>query len=846
VGNDSLYGGIGNDLYIVDAAGDVVVDGGGTDSVQSTVDYTLSDASGVEWLSLSGVATLGGGNSLDNTVVGGAGSESLFGGIGNDSVFGGEGNNTFNGGVGSDTLVGESGNDYYIVDSGVDVVVDGGGTDSVQASANYTLTDASGVEWLMLSGSATLGGGNSLDNTIVGGVGSDSLFGGDGNDSVFGGNGNNMLNGGVGNDTLLGGSGNDLYIVDAVGDVVVDGGGTNSVQSSVDYTLSDASGMEWLILSGSATLGGGNSLDNTIVGGAGSDSLFGGDGNDSVFGGTGNNTLNGGVGNDILVGGSGNDYYVIDSFNDVITEALDGGTDSIEASITGYTLNGNAEVLILGGTVAEGRGNSLNNTLIGNSVTNTLYGGEGDDYYIIDSQYDVIIESLNGGNDTVYINFNGYIPHANVENIICGDGVDINVGNSSNNFLIGNSTDNTLDGGVGVDTLWGGSGNDYYIVDNTDDVIVESSGGTSGIDSVQVNVLYYSLSANMEVLTMGNKGVTGGGNSLANTLIGNSTYNFLFGGDGDDYLMGGGGPDTFNGGMGIDTMVGGSGNDRFIVDNLGDSLVGGGGADAIVVEINTSVYTLPSNFDILILGDSYTAGIVYGNSGNNTITGNSLANTLNGNGGVDSLAGELGDDYYLLDSISDMVVEDLGEGTDTIEFLIAGSSYTLGNNFERLILGAGAVNGVGNSLRNTLTGNSGDNSLSAAAGNDSLFGGDGNDVLLGCLAASSGGRAEIDTLTGEGGSDIFILGTTAGYFYDDGNAGNLGVVDYAYITDFVSGVDKLQLRGTSANYRLGTHPVFGLTEHQGLYRELGATDELIAIIQGSPISALDSTTVNWV
>ena len=149
-------------------------------------------------------------------------------------------------------------------------------------------------------------------------------------------------------------------------------------------------------------------------------------------------------------------------------------------------------------------------------------------------------------------------------------------------------------------------------------------------------------------------------------------------------------------------------------------------------------------------------------------------------------------------------------------------------------------------MGNILTGNTDNNSLSGAAGNDSLFGDLGNDTLLGCLAVSPRGRAEIDTLTGGGGSDIFILGTSVGYFYDDGNASSLGVLDYAYITDLVSGVDKLQLRGTSANYRLGTHTVSGLTAHQGLYRELGVTDELIAIIQGSPLNALDNTTVNWV
>ena len=193
-----------------------------------------------------------------------------------------------------------------------------------------------------------------------------------------------------------------------------------------------------------------------------------------------------------------------------------------------------------------------------------------------------------------------------------------------------------------------------------------------------------------------------------------------------------------------------------------------------------------------------------------------------------------------------MVLELASEGTDTVEFSSI-SDYTLGNNVERLVLGAlVAVNGTGNSLANILTGNAESNSLSGAAGNDSLSGGDGNDTLLGALATSSGGYAEIDTLTGGNGNDIFVLGTAAGYLYNDAKSNSAGITDYAYITDYTSGSDKLQLLGSAADYYLGVHSVSELTSHQGLFRELGTTDELIAILQNSPIATLDNSTVNWV
>jgi Ca2+-binding RTX toxin-like protein len=228
-----------------------------------------------------------------------------------------------------------------------------------------------------------------------------------------------------------------------------------------------------------------------------------------------------------------------------------------------------------------------------------------------------------------------------------------------------------------------------------------------------------------------------------------------------------------------------------------------------------------------------------GNSGSNRIIGSIYSDTLDGNGGEDYLEGRIGNDYYIVDSARDVVVEVASAGIDTIDSRL--STYTLGNHLESLVLGSGAISGVGNSLANTLVGNSVNNSLTGATGRDSLFGGGGNDYLLGALASSTGGRGEIDTLTGDTGNDIFVLGTTAGCLYDDGNSRLVGTTDYAYITHFGSvdgDKDKLQLRGRAyTDYYLS-----GLS----LYRELGAIDELIAVFQSTAPSGLNSTTVNLV
>jgi Ca2+-binding RTX toxin-like protein len=477
-----------------------------------------------------------------------------------------------------------------------------------------------------------------------------------------------------------------------------------------------------------------------------------------------------------------------------------------------------------------------------------MAGGIGNDYYFVDDLGDVVLESSLGGNsDTIFININGYILPSHIENITIGESIADVTGNSANNILVGNSLNNTLNGGTGADTLVGGDGNDYYIVDNVGDVTTELNGVSSGTDSVLSNIGYYALGNHIEYLTLGTGAVTGAGNSLDNTLIGNSgPYNSLFGGAGDDWLDGSSqisGKNTLNGGTGSDTMIGSAQNDWFVIDHAGDSIVGGGGTDGIISELNG--YTLQEGFNALALGNGATVGS--GNSGNNSLTGNSLNNTLNGGDGADTLMGGIGIDYYHINSSDDVVIELAGYGTDTIE--VSGiTSYTLAANTERLVLGAGAVNGTGTSLNNTLTGNTANNSLFGAAGNDSLFGGDGADTLVGTNASV---RNEIDTLTGGSGADLFILGNSSGIFYNDAYNSQTGTTDYALITDYNFGEgDSLQLK--SGTYYFGA----ASGGYQNLFYDNTITtyqDEVIARFSGSAFattsfstSGLAGLNVTWV
>ena len=178
--------------------------------------------------------------------------------------------------------------------------------------------------------------GGEGNDVLIGGRGNDELSGNEGNDRLNGGRGDDLLDGGAGDDLLTGGKGNDTYVVDSLGDMIVEdiqnsrgGGWADEVRSSITFSLASYARIENLTLTGSDSIDGtGNSNANVITGNVG------------------NNILQGGAGNDILTGVGGGSLDMLDGGSGIDIAVIEGS--SAEASI--FTVDGQLFVSNLMGT----------------------------------------------------------------------------------------------------------------------------------------------------------------------------------------------------------------------------------------------------------------------------------------------------------------------------------------------------------------------------------------------------------------------------------------------------------------------------------------------------------------
>ncbi|MER9020438.1 calcium-binding protein [Mesorhizobium sp. M0898] len=564
------------------------------------------------------------------------------------------------------------------------------------------------------------------NDTISGSTGDDHIQGGAGVDKINGGAGDDVIDGGTGADELTGSTGNDTYIVDNAADQVsedpnVVGGssGTDTVLSSVTYTISDVN-VENLTLTGASAINAtGNSSDNVLTGNSAANSLSGGSGSDGLYGGAGNDSLTGGKGSDTLVGGIGNDYLNGQDDGDIYVFQRGDGSDTLE-DIVSVTTTASADI-----NAAQALGVSANGTV------NTWVGG-----YLWQTSTNSLLKLTDGGKDSL-----------------------------------------TLTGGITADNLsfaWAGVGQD--------NLVVSIAGGPVG-DSITINQQALAAAKIEKLTIDGwgtmlfgvasAPGATLNGTSAAEilfgvsgdeTITGNGGIDFLFGGAGNDAIYGGSSTDTFYGGAGNDTLNGAAGDDRYVFRR-------GDGTDG-VKDFNIVTTTAGADITAAQAKGVSATGIV------NTWVGGYYWNTsINGlqkatEGNVDTLALESGI------KAEDLSFSWTGVGGDNLAITIAdgpaGDSIVLyqqttaAAKIEKLALdGLGTLNlfvatapgamVTGSTTADIIFGLAGNEALNSSDGDDVIFGGAGNDTMNGGIGNDAiYGGAGSDYSNGAAGDDRFV------------------------------------------------------------------------------------------
>jgi VCBS repeat-containing protein len=670
-GADTMRGGLGNDGYVVDDAGDLVVEeaGGGSEDLvlTSLAAYTL--AANVEKLSGFGV---GGkaltGNALSNTIL---------------SVHGYD--DVLDGGEGADVLAGRMGDDIYLVDRADDEVVEWAneGRDEIRSTAaSYTI--AAEVEVLrgMLATGQTLIG-NDVANWIIGGGGDDFVRGGAGDDVFDGGAGNDYLDGGTGADAMGGFGGNDVYVVDEAADRVVEAEneGTDEIRTALaSYSLEALIHVENLTgTSATGQLLTGNGLDNV---------LFGGMGDDTLIAGAGNDILIGFGGSDVLRGQAGDDVYIIDA-GDTVVELAGDGIDEVRTQAEIFVLTGAIENLRANSDIGHDfRGNELNNVIVGaagndvfraqdgggdllfglGGVDSFYMGGAFDNGDLIDGgdNRDSLILQGNYAGLTLTWDITGGSSIANIEGISLLSGSVTHFGQSGANLYSYNLT--LVDGNIAAGALMKINGFNLQAGEN---FTLNASAETD---------------APLQVFAgFGIDNLTGGQQGDA----------FIFGHDGrlgaGDRVDGGGGYDVvyLRGDYTLDFNAAGFANAFTNVESLAiltsanSEFAGGGDGDfdytitwadgllAAGATFTVNASRLQAHETFVFDGSRETDGVlrVFGGASADTLTGGGSSTQLHGGGGADVLNGGAGTDLFRYSNVGDSNAA----ATDTVHNFVAGT-----------------------------------------------------------------------------------------------------------------------------------------------------------------------------
>ncbi len=467
-------------------------------------------------------------------------------------------------------------------------------------------------------------------------TGNDRIRGLGGDDSIDGGAGDDLVDGGSGRDTLQGGAGNDTLDAGILPLEDVLDGGSGSDVAVLDYqsVVNLATGQSVRVLAVFSTGTWGTVIDG-IAGVSATNferiEITSGDAADSLVGGAGADTLTSLGGADTLIGGGGADV-IAKTFG---TYDLRGGAglDTLrvaqadDGAGTGLSLDARGAVgTIASGTVTGGSFREFERyEITGTAAADTIFADDGRD----------VLVGAGGG-----------------DRLDGGGGADLLDGGDGRDVLIGGAGNDTLEAGgprsataLWGEQLFGGSGDDAIGVDigftsvgfagvridgGTGTDVLELAGGSQPVDlraavlagverlvyassgflgSVTMTAAQFNgfddfaLSAGLRIATAGalvangDLGATeivlwsGGqridlsgstragsdfgpritGGAGADQVIGSARRDYVFGAAGSDTLSGGANSDELVGGAGTDRLTGGAGSDSFTFVATGDS-----------------------------------------------------------------------------------------------------------------------------------------------------------------------------------------------------------------------------------------------------------------------------------
>ncbi len=308
-------------------------------------------------------------------------------------------------------------------------------------------------------------------------------------------------------------------------------------------------------------------------------------------------------------------------------------------------------------------------------------------------------------------------------------GNDIFNGGAGDDEFEGGRGNDTFNGGAGYDFFAGGEGRDTYNGGADDDGInfSDAYNNAAAFRGVVIDSIAGTVSdpyGNAETFTSIEKFV---GTQFVDTMRGS---NVAF-----EEFRGLGGADIIDGRGGFDMV-------RY------DRDINRGGDQAVNVNLATGKARDSFGYtDTLISIEGVRTGelndVVIGNAANNTIRTNGGNDTIDGGAGIDEMFGGAGNDTYTVGSSGDLVDEASfgGAGTDkvlsTITFNLTESATVRGSVENLTLIGTSAINGIGNSLANSIIGNVAVNIINGGGGNDSLNGLAGNDTLAGGIGIDS-------------------------------------------------------------------------------------------------------------